>query len=132
MDIAIFSAAVSDFRPKVVSSQKIKKKQDNLVIELEPTKDILASVGKLKKELYLVGFALETENELENAKDKIKKKNLDLIVLNSLRDKGAGFGSDTNKITLIDKKDKVQEFKLKSKQEVATDIFMEIIKSVHA
>lgn len=132
MDIAIFSAAVSDFRPKVVSSQKIKKKQDNLVIELEPTKDILASVGKLKKELYLVGFALETENELENAKDKIKKKNLDLIVLNSLRDKGAGFGSDTNKITLIDKKDKVQEFELKSKQEVATDIFMEIIKSVHA
>jgi len=132
MDIAIFSAAVSDFTPKVVSSQKIKKKSDHLVIELEPTKDILASVGAIKKSQYLVGFALETENELNNAKDKITRKNLDLIVLNSLQDKGAGFGIDTNKITLIDPKGAVQEFELKSKKEVATDVFAEILKSVHA
>jgi len=131
-DIAIFSAAVSDFTPKVVSSQKIKKKSDHLVIELEPTKDILASVGAIKKSQYLVGFALETENELNNAKDKITRKNLDLIVLNSLQDKGAGFGIDTNKITLIDPKGAVQEFELKSKKEVATDVFAEILKSVHA
>ena len=132
MDIAIFSAAVSDFTPKVVSSQKIKKKSDHLVIELEPTKDILASVGTIKKSQYLVGFALETENELDNAKDKIARKNLDLIVLNSLQDKGAGFGIDTNKITLIDNQGTVQEFELKSKKEVATDVFAEILKSVHA
>lgn len=132
MDIAIFSAAVSDFTPKVVSSQKIKKKKAHMVVELVPTKDILASVGAIKKDQYLVGFALETENELDNAKDKIKRKNLDLIVLNSLNDKGAGFGLDTNRITLIDKKGKVQEFTLKSKKEVATDIFTEILKGVHA
>ncbi len=132
MDIAIFSAAVSDFTPKVVSSQKIKKNKDNMVIELVPTKDILASVGALKKEQYLVGFALETENELENAKEKIKRKNLDLIVLNSLQDKGAGFRSDTNKVTLIDKRGQVKEYELKSKREVAADIFIEILKDVHA
>ncbi len=132
MDIAIFSAAVSDFTPKVVSSQKIKKKKAHMVVELVPTKDILASVGVIKKEQYLVGFALETENELDNAKDKIKRKNLDLIVLNSLKDKGAGFGFDTNRITLIDKKEKVKEFTLKSKKEVAADIFAEILKGVHA
>ena len=103
-----------------------------MVVELVPTKDILASVGALKKELYLVGFALETENELENAKLKITRKNLDLIVLNSLKDIGAGFGSDTNKITLIDNKGEVQEFELKSKKEVATDIFIEILKGIHA
>lgn len=132
MDIAIFSAAVSDFTPKVVSSQKIKKNKDNMVIELVPTKDILASVGALKKEQYLVGFALETENELENAREKIKRKNLDLIVLNSLQDKGAGFRSDTNKVTLIDKRGQVKEYELKSKREVAADIFIEILKDVHA
>lgn len=132
MDIAIFSAAVSDFTPKVVSSQKIKKNKDNMVIELVPTKDILASVGALKKEQYLVGFALETENELENAKEKIKRKNLDLIVLNSLQDKGAGFRSATNKVTLIDKGGQVKEYELKSKREVAADIFIEILKDVHA
>ncbi len=132
MDIAIFSAAVSDFTPKVVSSQKIKKNKDNMLIELVPTKDILASVGALKKEQYLVGFALETENELENAKEKIKRKNLDLIVLNSLQDKGAGFRSATNKVTLIDKGGQVKEYELKSKREVAADIFIEILKDVHA
>ncbi len=130
--IAIFSAAVSDFTPKVVSSQKIKKKQDEMNIALVPTKDILASVGLIKKEQFLVGFALETENELKNAKEKVRKKNLDLIVLNSLQDKGAGFKLDTNKVTLIDRNGQIQNFELKSKQEVASDIFNEILKSVHA
>ena len=130
--IAIFSAAVSDFTPKVVSSQKIKKKQSDMEISLIPTKDILASVGGIKENQYLVGFALETENEIKNAKEKIQKKNLDLIVLNSLQDKGAGFKSDTNKVTLIDKMGHMQSFELKSKQEVASDIFNEILKNIHA
>ena len=131
-DIAIFSAAVSDFKPKAVSSQKIKKKDAAMSIELVQTKDILASVGAIKKDQFLVGFALETENEIDNAKAKVKRKNLDLIVLNSLRDKGAGFKSDTNKITLIDKGDRIQSFELKPKNEVARDIFNEIIKSIDA
>ena len=130
--IAIFSAAVSDFTPKVVSSQKIKKKQSDMEIPLIPTKDILASVGGIKENQYLVGFALETENEIKNAKEKIQKKNLDLIVLNSLQDKGAGFKSDTNKVTLIDNMGQIQSFELKSKQEVASDIFNEILKNIHA
>ena len=130
--IAIFSAAVSDFTPKVVSSQKIKKKQSDMEIALIPTKDILASVGSIKENQYLVGFALETENEIKNAKEKIQKKNLDLIVLNSLQDKGAGFKSDTNKVTLIDNMGQIQSFELKSKQEVASDIFNEILKNIHA
>jgi phosphopantothenoylcysteine decarboxylase/phosphopantothenate--cysteine ligase len=132
VDIAIFSAAVSDFTPKAVSSQKIKKKDGTMLIELVPTKDILASVGAIKKEQFLVGFALETENEIKNAMIKIKSKNLDLIVLNSLQDKGAGFKTDTNKITLIDKNDRIQKFDLKSKIEVAGDVFNEIIKRTDA
>jgi len=131
-DIAIFSAAVSDFKPKAVSSQKIKKKDAAMSIELVQTKDILASVGAIKKDQFLVGFALETENEIDNAKAKVKRKNLDLIVLNSLQDKGAGFKSDTNKITLINKDDQIQSFELKPKNEVARDIFNEIIKSIDA
>ena len=131
-DIAIFSAAVSDFKPKAVSSQKIKKKDAIMQVDLVPTKDILASVGAIKKNQYLVGFALETENEIANAKSKIRNKNLDLIVLNSLQDKGAGFKSDTNKITLIDKNDRIQSFDLKPKEEVAEDIFNDIIKSINA
>lgn len=132
VDIAIFAAAVSDFTPKTVSSQKIKKKDAVLSIDLVQTKDILASVGAIKRNQFLVGFALETENEIANAKVKIKSKNLDLIVMNSLQDKGAGFKTDTNKITLIDKNDKIQSFELKSKNEVAEDIFKEIIKSIDA
>ena len=131
-DIAIFSAAVSDFKPKVVSSEKIKKKEESMHVELVRTRDILASVGAKKKGQYLVGFALETENEVENAKKKIRNKNLDLIVLNSLKDKGAGFKSDTNKITLIDKKENIKSFDLKSKKEVASDIFNEILKHIDA
>lgn len=132
VDIAIFSAAVSDFKPKVVSSQKIKKKEESMTFELVRTKDILASVGAKKKKQYLVGFALETENELENAKEKIRNKNLDLIVLNSLNDEGAGFKSTTNKITLIDKNENVRSFDLKNKKEVASDIFNEIVKHIDA
>lgn len=131
-DIAIFSAAVADFSPKVVSSQKIKKKDSSLSIELIPTIDILASVGEIKEKQFLVGFALETNNELSNAIDKLNKKNLDLIVLNSLNDQGAGFKSETNKVTLIDKEEKVNSFELKTKPEVAKDIFNEIIKKIYA
>jgi len=127
-DIAIFAAAVADYTPINVASQKIKKKDASLDIELKPTKDILASVGKIKEKQFLVGFALETNNELENAKNKLKRKNLDLIVLNSLQDKGAGFKGNTNKITLIDKNENITSFELKSKKEVAEDIFKEIIK----
>ncbi len=126
-DIAILAAAVSDYKPENVASQKIKKKDANLIIKLEPTKDILASLGKIKKNQLLIGFALETNDEVENAKKKLKKKNLDFIVLNSLNDSGAGFGSNTNKITIIHKNNKLKTFELKDKNEVAKDIFNEII-----
>ncbi len=132
IDIAILSAAVADFKPKHVASQKIKKKENALTIELENTKDILASLGAIKKHQFLVGFALETNNELENAKGKLKAKNLNLIVLNSLNDKGAGFKSETNKVTFIDDRENVHEFQLKSKAHVAADLMNEIIKQIHA
>lgn len=122
-DIAILSAAVADYKPAKAANQKIKKSVGTKSIDLVPTKDTLQELGKLKKaNQVLVGFALETENETENAKAKIKKKNLDLIVLNSLNDKGAGFKTDTNKITIIDKYNKSVKFELKSKPEVAKDI----------
>ncbi len=130
-DIAILSAAVADYRPAEVSSEKIKKKDAELHIKLEKTKDILASLGEMKKAQFLVGFALETENELENAKTKLKKKNLDLIVLNSLRDEGAGFKVDTNKVTLINKDNKIYPFEVKPKTEVARDILEIIIDEIH-
>ncbi len=130
VDIAIFSAAVADYTPKVVLTNKIKKKDASLNIELKPTKDILASVGQIKENQFLVGFALETNDELHNAISKLKRKNLDLIVLNSLRDKGAGFKSETNKVTLIDKNKNITSYELKSKIEVAQDIFNEIIKNI--
>ncbi|MEL0456815.1 bifunctional phosphopantothenoylcysteine decarboxylase/phosphopantothenate--cysteine ligase CoaBC [Flavobacteriaceae bacterium SZ-1-7] len=132
VDVAILSAAVADFAPKEVAIQKIKKKTDTLTLELEKTKDILASLGNIKKQQYLVGFALETENELENAKGKLKKKNLNLIVLNSLNDKGAGFKSDTNKVTFIDDKNQIMEFELKSKADVASDLMNKIISEINA
>lgn len=122
VDLAILAAAVADFKPKLKATQKIKKDQATLTIELEPTFDILASLGKIKKNQLLVGFALETQNELENAKKKLNKKNLDFIVLNSLNDDGAGFGSNTNKICIIDRNEKIKRFELKSKTEVAKDI----------
>ncbi len=130
-DIAILSAAVADFTPKEVALQKIKKKESTLTITLEKTKDILASLGEIKGGKYLVGFALETENEIENAKTKLKKKNLDLIVLNSLNDKGAGFKTNTNKVTLINKDNKITPFEVKPKKEVAKDILQHIIKEFH-
>jgi|TARA_B110000240_G_C13505615_1_gene456015 phosphopantothenoylcysteine decarboxylase/phosphopantothenate--cysteine ligase len=127
VDIAVLAAAVSDYKPKNIADQKIKKKDSTLDIELEPTKDILASLGLIKKHQFLVGFALETNNEIENAKSKIKRKNLDVIVLNSLQDKGAGFAINTNKITIIDKDFNEKPFELKTKIEVAKDIMSEIV-----
>jgi phosphopantothenoylcysteine decarboxylase/phosphopantothenate--cysteine ligase len=132
VDIAIAAAAVADYKPKVVANQKIKKSENNFSIELEKTKDILASLGAIKKHQFLVGFALETENEIEHAKLKIQKKNLDLIVLNSLNDKGAGFGKATNKVTFIDKSFQIVPMPLKSKEEVAKDILNKIIQQNHA
>lgn len=131
-DIAILSAAVADYRPKKIVSEKIKKKDSALTIELEPTKDILKSLGELKKNQILVGFALETNNEIENAKSKIERKNLDLIVLNSLRDSGAGFATDTNKVSILDSDLNCKEFDLKEKSKVANDIFNEIILKLYA
>ncbi|MBB1644702.1 bifunctional phosphopantothenoylcysteine decarboxylase/phosphopantothenate--cysteine ligase CoaBC [Sphingobacterium sp. UME9] len=122
-DIVVMSAAVADYTPVEVASQKIKKKENEFSIELKKTVDILATLGAKKKEnQLLVGFALETNNELENAKDKLIRKNLDFIVLNSMQDKGAGFATDTNKVTIIDRAGNTREFSLKSKEEVAKDI----------
>jgi len=127
-DILILSAAVADYRPKNVAASKIKKKNQQLVIELEPTPDILASLGKLKNtSQFLVGFALETDDELENAQKKLANKNCDMIVLNSLQDAGAGFGHDTNKVRILDRHNNISTFELKSKAEVAKDI-LQIIK----
>jgi phosphopantothenoylcysteine decarboxylase/phosphopantothenate--cysteine ligase len=122
VDVAIAAAAVADYKPKNVAHQKIKKVSDNFAVELEKTKDILASLGQQKKSQFLIGFALETENEIENAILKIQKKNLDLIVLNSLQDQGAGFGKPTNKVTFIDKNLNIEAMELKSKEAVADDI----------
>ncbi len=127
VDVVIAAAAVADYKPKTVAIQKIKKQEDNFTIELEKTKDILSSLGKIKKNQFLIGFALETENEIENAKGKIQKKNLDLIVLNSLQDKGAGFRELTNKVTFIDKNFKVEAMELKTKEAVASDILNKVI-----
>ena len=127
-DIAVLAAAVADYRPKIIADQKIKKKDENLTIELERTPDIAAALGRLKKADQLtVGFALETDNEEVNALKKLKKKNFDFIVLNSLQDKGAGFNYDTNKITILHKDNKRKEFELKSKAAVAEDIVNEIL-----
>ena len=127
VDVAIAAAAVADYRPKNKATQKIKKSAAAFVIEMEKTKDILASLGAIKKNQFLIGFALETENEIEHAKQKIQKKNLDLIVLNSLNDLGAGFGHVTNKITFIDKNFNIEPMNLKSKEAVAQDIINKII-----
>ena len=124
-DIAILSAAVADYTPEIVAPEKIKKKGGNLSLTLVPTVDILASLGKIKTTQTLIGFALETENEVANAQTKLEKKNLNGIVLNSLRDAGAGFGTDTNKITFITKEKQIS-FPLKSKEEVAKDILAQI------
>ncbi|MEL0275231.1 MAG: bifunctional phosphopantothenoylcysteine decarboxylase/phosphopantothenate--cysteine ligase CoaBC [Flavobacteriaceae bacterium] len=126
VDIAIAAAAVADFSPANPIQQKIKKKAGLPVINLSPTVDILADMGQQKKKQFLLGFALETENELDNAKAKCIKKNADAIVLNSLRDTDAGFGGDKNKITFIRKNGTNTTFELKPKTEVAVDIFAQI------
>ncbi len=122
-DIAVMCAAVADYKPASVSEAKIKKSEGSMELRLLPTRDILASMGKIKKKnQILAGFALETENEEENAAEKLKKKNLDFIVLNSMKDKGAGFGGDFNKISIIGRDHKHIRFELKSKRDVASDI----------
>jgi phosphopantothenoylcysteine decarboxylase / phosphopantothenate---cysteine ligase len=132
-DITVLSAAVADYKPLVKAEQKIKKKEENLVLELTKTPDIAAALGKMKHNgQVIVGFALETENEKSNAIKKIESKNFDLIVLNSLNDRGAGFGHDTNKITLIDKSLQSRQFELKSKKDVAKDIVEAIVEKIHA
>lgn len=127
-DIMIYSAAVADYTPTIVSETKIKKKTEEFTIELTKTADVLGTIGKTKKpNQVLVGFALETDHEEENARKKLASKNLDFVVLNSLRDKGAGFAHDTNKITILDKNGNTIAFELKSKQEVARDILNKVI-----
>lgn len=130
MDCGIFSAAVADYRPAIVENQKIKKKESTLTIELVKNPDILASVGKLENRPFLVGFALETENELAHAIEKAQRKNCDLLVLNSMRDTGAGFGKDTNKITIINKDASYTVYDTKSKELVANDILQAIIQNL--
>jgi phosphopantothenoylcysteine decarboxylase/phosphopantothenate--cysteine ligase len=132
VDVAVLSAAVADYKPKNIATFKIKKSETTLSLELEKTKDILASLGAIKSNQLLVGFALETHDEVDNAIKKLKSKNLDLIVLNSLNDEGAGFGGDTNKVTLIDKNLVQTVYPLKSKVSVATDIMTEIQKIINA
>ncbi len=128
-DITVMCAAVADYRPKTVATNKIKKQHSSLVLELEKTVDILATLGKAKKEnQILVGFALETNDEENYAKGKLEKKNLDLVVLNSLNDKGAGFKSDTNKITIFNKALERSVFEMKAKADVAKDICSAILK----
>lgn len=127
-NIVISCAAVADFTPKNMATSKLKRGNDSLRLELEPTKDIAAELGKRKSAgQLLIGFALETDDEESNALLKLKKKNLDLIVLNSLNDKGAGFGTDTNKVTLINREGQKTESTLKSKAEVAKDIVNQIV-----
>lgn len=132
VDIAIAAAAVADYRPAQVADQKIKKKEASMSIALEPTTDILAHMGKTKGKQFLVGFALETENEVANAKGKLERKHLDLIVLNSLNDQGAGFKTETNKVTFITKSGAVVPQELKPKDEVAKDLLQMIQNLMYA
>ena len=128
MDGAVMCAAVADFTPENYSETKVKRGKDDLFIQLKPTTDIAEAMGKMKTaDQLLVGFALETNDEQSNAYSKLKRKNLDFIVLNSLKDPGAGFGVDTNKITIIDKDNNQTFFELKSKNDVAADIVARII-----
>ncbi len=127
VDAVVMAAAVADFTPIQKEKQKIKKADSKMSIALKPTEDILLHLGKIKKDQVLVGFAMETENGLENAKKKLQTKNLAFIVYNSINEKGAGFQHDTNKIVIIDQHNKITNFELKSKQEVANDIIDELI-----
>ncbi len=130
-DIVILSAAVADYTPATVEKEKIKKTGKELTLRLKPTTDIALELGRIKKRSQLLaGFALETGNGLKNAREKLKRKKLDLIVLNSLRDKGAGFGHDTNRITIIDKYNNIDKFELKTKEETARDILDKIVSMI--
>jgi len=132
-DAAIMTAAVADYRPSTVADQKVKKSGENMQLELSKTVDIAARLGEMKKKnQFLVGFALETNNELENASGKLKSKNLDFIVLNSLNDKGAGFGTDTNKVTFVFGNNKKEELPLMSKLKVAEKIVESLVHLMHA
>jgi phosphopantothenoylcysteine decarboxylase/phosphopantothenate--cysteine ligase len=132
-DVVIFAAAVADYRPATISDQKIKKADDSFTIDLVKNVDIAKELGKIKKSNQIhIGFALETENEECNAKLKVEKKNFDFIVLNSLNDLGAGFKLDTNKIKIINKAGIIKDFPTKSKHEVAKDIILEIINTLHS
>jgi len=128
-DIAILSAAVADFSPAEASPKKIKRGEEDLILRLRPTKDIAAELGRIKNESQIVaGFALETHSGIEHAMAKLKKKNLDLVVLNMSNEEGSGFGYDTNRITIIDKNNNIDKFELKSKEEAARDILRKIVK----
>ena len=131
-DVAILSAAVSDYRPAQVADQKIKKKSDELTIERVKNPDIAATLGQMKSAgQLLIGFALETHDEEANAREKLKKKNFDFIVLNSLRDAGAGFDTRTNKVSIIGQDNKIKKFELKPKEQVAADIIHEVVQLLH-
>jgi phosphopantothenoylcysteine decarboxylase/phosphopantothenate--cysteine ligase len=127
-DIAILAAAVADFSPEKVEERKIKRTGNEIVLRLKPTRDIAETLGKMKKKPQLLaGFALETHNETVNAIAKLKRKKLDVIILNSMQDKGAGFGNDTNRITIIDRNNIINKFELKSKEDAARDILDKIV-----
>jgi phosphopantothenoylcysteine decarboxylase/phosphopantothenate--cysteine ligase len=127
--VCVFAAAVADYTPKTVSNQKIKKSEAEFSVVLKKNVDIAYEFGKIKKPNQLsVGFALETNDELKHAKAKLLKKNFDLVVLNSLNDKGAGFQFNTNKITIVNRNNKITKFELKKKEEVAEDIIKELEK----
>jgi phosphopantothenoylcysteine decarboxylase / phosphopantothenate---cysteine ligase len=128
-DIVVKSAAVADYRPREILDQKLKKKDGNLVLEFERTKDILKSLGELKDKQFLIGFAAETTNVEEYAKAKLHKKNADMIVANNVKETGSGFGTDTNKVSIITK-DAVRHLPMLSKQEAAKEIFKEAIKQM--
>ena len=133
VDIAVMSAAVADYKPIQVASEKIKKTDDDITLQLSKTKDILRSLGEIKNPgQLLVGFALETNNEREYALNKMRSKNADMIVLNSLRDDKAGFGHDTNKVTVFDKEGNEHELNLASKKTIAEEIVNLIIQKIHA
>ena len=130
-DVAVFCAAVADFTPTVAADRKIKRKTDDLVIRLKPTQDIAAAAGRQKRQgQFIVGFALETDDEEANAVDKMQRKNLDMIVLNSLNDQGAGFGYDTNKVTVIERNGRRTDLPLQSKTEVARRIVEAVIEKL--
>lgn len=130
-DVAVFCAAVADFTPTVAADHKIKRKTDDLVIRLKPTQDIAAAAGRQKRQgQFIVGFALETDDEEANAVDKMQRKNLDMIVLNSLNDQGAGFGYDTNKVTVIERNGQRTGLPLQSKTEVARRIVEAVVEKL--